>query len=112
MKTTTHSHQNPIASRLREPRCFKTFDKNPMKEPEDFFGPNIGRLYGWISESDKKSIMEADILPASDLSPNDLFYSLYNYEELEKAVTVLQGKATQDDRKGYNIDHQIRYNEG
>ena len=91
---------------------FKTFDKNPMKEPEDFFGPNIGRLYGWISESDKKSIMEADILPASDLSPNDLFYSLYNYEELEKAVTVLQGKATQDDRKGYNIDHQIRYNEG
>ena len=52
---------------------FEIYDKNLIKEPEDFFGPNIGRLYGWINESDKKSIMEADILPSSDLSPNDLF---------------------------------------
>ena len=86
--------------------------KNLKKEPEEFFGPNIGRLYGWNTECNNKSIVETDIIPLSDLSPNDLFYSLYNYEELEKAVTVLQGKATQDDRKGYNIDHQIRYTEG
>ena len=86
--------------------------RTEIKEPEEFFGPNIGRLYGWTTESNNKSIVEADIIPGSDLSPNDLFYSLYNYEELEKAVTVLQGKATQDDRKGYNIDHQIRYTEG
>ena len=88
------------------------FELPNKQNPETFFGPNIAKLVAWAKEVSVSSsfIDENEIQPSSELTSHDLFYSLYNYEELEKATTVLQGTYAISDRKGYSsLEKHIRY---
>ena len=90
------------------------FELPNRDNPETFFGPNIAKLVAWAKELNVSGslIDETEIEPSSDLTGHDLFYSLYNYEELEKATTVLQGIDQSSDRKGYTLEKHIRYSGG